>query len=65
MISSVLRTSIRAPIPFHAGVQEARSVWTDHLIALANMKRKFIGEPALFIGIFELSGGPMVAGGDL
>ena len=55
--ASVLRTSIRAPISFHAGVHEASSAWADFMIALANMKRKLIGEPALVRGIFELKGG--------
>ena len=62
-IASVLRTSIRTPIPFWAGVHEARSARADSLIALANMERNFIGELALVRGIFELKGGPMAARG--
>eukprot|EP00665_Eupelagonemidae_sp_cell47_P001936 gene1935-biopygen7346 len=32
VIASVLRTSIRAPFPLHAGVHNAESMWTDFLI---------------------------------
>ena len=59
----MLRTSIRAPIPFHAGVHKEGSVLTDFLIMLTNMDRKSIAEPALLRGVLELRGCPMVARG--
>ena len=42
----MLRTSIRAPIPFPAGVHKAGRVSTDFLTVFTNMDRKPILEPA-------------------
>ena len=61
----MLRTSIRAPIPFpfYAEMHKAKSAWTDFLIAFA-MDRKSIAERALLRKVLELRGCPKVAVGD-
>ena len=64
VIASVLRTSIRAPFPFHTGECTSESVSTDPLIAPAHMERKFIGELVLLRLLFELKGASMAARGD-